>query len=356
MLVENALDFIKLGLERNVPHLERIHHQLLTLETLVYDLQHENFSLEKLNAMSELSVCQLIMDGCDADSFLSKLHCWLMPYLRRLDTLQPGRIGELLRGLLVARSQENLDWTVQICISSKTDQPSPIITDPRLLISLALECIYACQNTDQLEIAMKIYDCLPERPNDTKKDPLLSQLHDQLDQLQSHLEAADILENYDVALTPATISAKQSDEEQLEQLFVRLTRAALRKGETQTENRWKELLEDMLELQRKVFRRISPQLCYEILVGSLLSAARKESITSAGLMLELHPNVDLQQSQSSSSKIPFERSKELILQAAEEYFNSSENLSDPGLELASYCLGLITIGDKRIQEEKVKSH
>ncbi|KAK4028880.1 hypothetical protein OUZ56_021899 [Daphnia magna] len=353
MLVENALDLIKLGLERNVPHLEHIHHQLLTLETLVYDLQCENVTLEKLNAMSELSVCQFIMDGCDADSFLPKLHRWLMPYLRRLDTLHPGRINQLLRSLLVVSSQENLDWALQICTNSKADHSSPIISDAKFLISLALECIYACQKTDQLEVAMKIYDCLPERPSDSKRDQLLSELHDQLDQLQSHLEAADILENYDVAITPATISTKQNDEEQLEQLFVRLTRSALRKGETQTENKWKELLEDMLELQRKVFRRISPQLCYEILVGSLLSSAKKESITSAGLMLELNPNADSHPSQSGSpSKIPFERSKELILQAAEEYFNSSENLSDPGLELASYCLGLITIDDKKIQEEK----
>lgn len=362
MLVENALDLIKLGLERNVPHLERIHHQLLTLETLVYDLQHEHLNLEKLNVMDELSVCQLIMSDCDVDTFLPKLHRWLMPYLRRLDTLQPGRITVLLRELLVARSQESLDWAQQVCANSKTDQASPIVADASLLISLALDCIYACQRTDQLEVAMKIYDCLPERPSGSKTDPILSQLHDQLDQLQSHLEAADILENHDVAVTPATISAKQNDEEQLEQLFVRLTRTAMRKGQPPTENRWKELLDDMLELQSKVFRRISPQLCYEILVGSLLSSARKESIASAGLMLRLDPNRDSQSTISSEggyrkplemAVIPFDRSKQLILQAAEEYFNSSENLSDPSLELASYCLGLITIDDEQIQQEKV---
>ena len=358
MLVENALDLIKLGLERNVPHLERIHHQLLTLETLVYDLQHAHFNLEKLNVMNELSVCQLIMSDCDADTFLPKLHRWLMPYLRRLDTLNPGRITELLRGLLVARSQENLDWAQQVCANSKTDQPSPIVADASLLISLALDCIYACQKTDQLEVAMKIYDCLPERPSGS--DSTSSQLHDQLDQLQSHLEAADILDNHGVAITPAAISSKQNDEEQLEQLFVRLTRIAMRKAPT--ENRWKELLDDMLELQSKVFGRISPQLCYEILVGSLLSSARKESIASAGLMLRLDPNRDSHATTTSESGyrkplemavIPFERSKQLILQAAEEYFNSSENLSDPSLELASYCLGLVTIDDEQIQQEKV---
>ena len=157
-----------------------------------------------------------------------------------------------------------------------------------------------------------------------------------------------------MAITPATILAKQNDVEQVEQLFVRLTRTALRKSDSTTENRWKELLEDMLELQRKVFYCISTQLCYEILVGSLLSAAKKESIASAGLMLQLHPDINSRTLQgSSTSKIPFDRSKKLILQASEEYINSSENLSDPSLELASYCLNLVTIDDENIQEEKV---
>lgn len=366
-IVENALDFIKLGLERNVPNLEHIYHQLLTLETLVYDLQLIQLNLEKLEAMNELSLCQMIMSDCDGDSFLPKLHRWLMPYLRRLDTVQPGRINELLRGLLVARSQENLDWALQVCLNSKPDQTSVIITDPIFLISLALDCIYACQKTDQLETAMKIYDCLPERPSDSKNDFILTQLHDRLDQLQSHLEAADILENYDVAITPADIASKQKDEDQIEQLFVRLTRTAMRKGQTSNENRWKELLDDMLELQNKVFNRIRPQMCYEILVGSLLSSARKESITSAGMLLKLNPDVDTELSLESTALlesechrplemavIPFKRSKQLILQASEEYFNSSENLSDPSLELAILCLGLVTVEDEQIQEEKVK--
>ena len=363
MLVDNALDLIKLGLERNVPHLEQIHHQLLTLETLVYDLHHDQLNLEKLNAMNELSVCQLIMSDCDSDSFLAKLNHWLMPYLRRVDALQSGRIMELLRGLLVAKSQDDLDWALQVCANSKTDQVSPIVSDSCFLISLALDCIYGCQRTDQLQVAMNIYECLPERPTGSKIDPALTRLHDQLDRLQSHLEAVDTLNNYEVAVTPAAVAAKQNDEEQLEQLFVRLTRTVMRKDQPSMDNQWKKLLDDMLELQSKVFDRISAQLCYEILVGSLLSSAKKENITSAGLMLRLDHNHDSKTALSTSesghrkplemSLIPYERSKQLILQAAEEYFNSSENLSDPSLKLASYCLGLVTIEDEQIQAEKV---
>jgi len=366
MIVENALDLIKLGLERNVPHLEQIHHQLLTLETLVYDLHHEHLDLEKLTAMSELNVCQLLMSRCnDDDSFLPSLDRWLMPYLRRLDTLTPGCITDLLRGVLLERSRQDLGWALQVCTNSKTNEARPVVAGAELLISLSLDCIYACQQTDQLEVAMKLYDCLPERPSGSKTPPELSRLHDRLDQLQSHLEAADILENHEIYMTPSVIAAKQLDAEQSEQLFVRLTRTFMRKAQPPTENQWKEVLQDMLELQKKVFQRVSPQLCYEILVGSLLSSSKKENITSASLMLQLDPNHHQQQRsvpQSGESGprkplemafIPFERSKQLILETAEEYFNSSENLSDPCLELANYCLGLITVEDEQINKEKV---
>lgn len=343
MLIENAVDLIKLGLERNVPGLERTHHQLLTLETIVYDLSYDNLNLEKLNAMSELAICQLIMSRCDNETFVPTLNRWLMPYLRRLDTLRPGSMSELLRSVLVAKSQEDLNWILQICSNSKSEQASHLISEPTLLISLALDCLYACQQANQLENAMKIYDCLPERPNESHIDPLLNELHDKLDVLQTHLEAADILSNHGIPMTPAMIAAKQNDADQVEQLFIRLTRTVLRK---QNDNEWKDLNEDMLELQRKVFGSITPQACYEILVGSMLSSAKKTAIKAAGALLQLEPN-------SSASSIPFERSKKLILEAAEEYFNSSENFSDPCLEMADYCLGLITVKDEQIQEGKV---
>ena len=60
-LVEHAVDLIKLGLERNIPQLERIHHQLLTLETLVYDLQLTSMSLDKLDKTNESSIVQLFV-------------------------------------------------------------------------------------------------------------------------------------------------------------------------------------------------------------------------------------------------------------------------------------------------------
>ena len=290
-LVDHSLDLIKLGLERNVPHLEVINHHLLTLETLVYDLQYDyHFNLEKLNSMSELSVALLIMSKCTEDTFLHTFNRWLMPYLRRLDALHPGRIAQLLRDLLLTRSSQHLGWALQVSDNSKVDKPNAIITDAVQLISLALDCIYACQSLDQLEIAMKIYDCLPERPKRSRIDPQLTKLHDQLDLLQSHLEAADILEHHDIRMTPTMIATKQKDPEQTEQLFIRLTRTAMRKTQSLADSQWKEILQDMLVLQKKVFHCISPQLCYEILVGSLLSCARKESITWAGSLLQLDPN------------------------------------------------------------------
>ena len=73
-LVEHALDLVKLGLERNVPLLTEVQHQLLTLETLVYDTHQSAVTLEQLQATSQPEVRShrgvFIIDTCfDRSSF-----------------------------------------------------------------------------------------------------------------------------------------------------------------------------------------------------------------------------------------------------------------------------------------------
>ena len=294
------------------------------------------------------------------ESFLSTYQRWLLPYLRRLDALEPGRKKELLHDLIVSKSQEDLNWTLMVVDNSGGD--NLVVAEAADLISLVIDSIYSCQRSDQLEIAMKIYHCLPQRPSGgdssaRSKPTMLLQLHDRLDSLALHLEAADILDTHGVCMTPAAILAKQNDADQVEQLFIRLTRMAVTTNRTRplTEHQWSQILDDMLRLRSQVFRCVSAQMCHEILVGSLLSCANKETIAWAGAMMQVTPAASSSRSNSSSSlppPIPFVRSKQLVLDACREYFNSSENLTDSGLDLATQCLTLIPAPDEELQQEK----
>lgn len=149
---------------------------------------------------------RLLTASATTDTFLSVYRRWLAPYLARVEALTPGRRHELLRDLLLTKSRDSLEWTLQVSRAtlplsssicgvlflsialsqvvenSKTGQQDPVVADSFQLMSLAVDCIYSCQLTDQLELAMKIYDCLPERP--FRPSDELSRMHDQLDLLQ----------------------------------------------------------------------------------------------------------------------------------------------------------------------------
>ncbi|PSN37576.1 Neuroblastoma-amplified sequence [Blattella germanica] len=60
-MVDYALSLTKLGKERNVTGLENLYNQLLTLDTLVYDVHLENVRLLDLQKMSQLDICKLLM-------------------------------------------------------------------------------------------------------------------------------------------------------------------------------------------------------------------------------------------------------------------------------------------------------
>ena len=46
-------------------------------------------------------------------------------------------------------------WFVQV--------PRPIVRDPKELMRLGLDCVYACKSDDQLSEALKIMDCMPKK-------------------------------------------------------------------------------------------------------------------------------------------------------------------------------------------------
>ncbi|KAJ9580564.1 hypothetical protein L9F63_024257, partial [Diploptera punctata] len=60
-MVDHALTLIKLARERNVTGLDNLYMQLLTLDTLVYEVHLENVRLTDIQKMSQLDMCKLLM-------------------------------------------------------------------------------------------------------------------------------------------------------------------------------------------------------------------------------------------------------------------------------------------------------
>nr|CAD7398642.1 unnamed protein product [Timema cristinae] len=343
-LVDHALALVKLAQERNILGLDILHHQLLLLDTLVYSVNLEHMTLAALQKLSELDKVKLLMSKTTESTFVTDLRQILLPYLTRCDNRSPGSRIRLLREYLVDVSARDLALPLKL-FQALRDEEDDILGSVEEMMNLALLCIYSCPREDQMEHAQMILECVPERgPPGTLSD-VLSSLHDKLDDLELDLCAAEILKSNSVPKPLSFIRDFKSNSTTVQQLLTKMARTLGKKLPPPTEAEWKQLLEDMLDLQSKVFSSVEVQVVYEIYVSTLLSSGSAANIKATGDILQCREVGDY------SKKVPFTRAVALVLQAATEYFDSAGDLLDPAMELARLCLHLILDEHEEIQEK-----
>lgn len=93
-----------------------------------------------------------------------------------------------------------------------------------------------------------------------------SRLHNQIDQLECHLSAAEILHTHNTPYTLAFIKHTQSDVEQASAVMTKVTRTAGRRMPPLTEAEWRDLLNDLLEVRTKVYQQLKPDSVQEVRV------------------------------------------------------------------------------------------
>ncbi|XP_076063779.1 NBAS subunit of NRZ tethering complex-like [Oratosquilla oratoria] len=347
--VDASLDLLKLGRERNVKGLEELHDILDSLEVMVYEAGLHTMTLSKFIMLSRMETIQLLMSTSTAETYVQNIRRWLLPFLARCEKWEPGSSQVLLREYVVSTAQNNLTLPLKVLLHSRIDQHAPILSSAEEVMNTALQCVYACDNPVQLPRAFKILECLPER-NPSTDTLALAKLHDAVDSLEGHLNAAELLSNNGVSLMPNQIRTVQDSEENIIEILTKLTRAAARREPSLKAGDWKQLLYDTLELQQKVFTCIRPQLCFEILTETLLCSGVEENIALAGEFLE----VRLDRSPVHNpylQKVPYDQSVSLVIKAATQYFNSSDSHMDEAINLALQCLRLIEGESSEIQEE-----
>ncbi|KAI4898258.1 hypothetical protein NFI96_033076, partial [Prochilodus magdalenae] len=171
----------------------------------------------------------------------------------------------------------------------------------------------------------------------------------------AHL-VAEVLEKHGLQKPIAFVRSSQSSKEEAHQLMVKLTRHIGRKIPPVSESVWRDLLQDLLDMQRNVYACLEPATCHQVFVESLLCSGREENVKLAGqLMQRSAGSQDVPVSAAfrgkATPRVAYTHSVELVLASAREYFNSSATLSDPCINLARSCLQLIIDCPPPIQEE-----
>ncbi|KAJ8275215.1 hypothetical protein COCON_G00098400 [Conger conger] len=358
--VDCALSLVRLAKEREIPGLELLCDDLVTLETLVYETACElSLTLQELQQLKDIDKLRLLMKNSPEERYVKNTYQWMMPFLHRCESQRAGSSSALLREYLVSLSKEDLTLPLKIFQHSKPECQKKIIGDHDQLMSVALECIYSSERDDQLSLCYDVLECLPQRGYGRAESGLTKSLHDQVDRLEKHLSVAEVLEKHGLQKPISFVRSSQNSREEAHQLMVKLTRHTGRKNPPVSENVWKGLLQDLLDMQQNVYSCLEPQTCHQIFTESLLCSSRQENIRLAGQMMhcsslsqDVPVSLAFRGSRGASHpKVSYSRSVELVLASAREYFDSSTSLTDNCMCLARSCLQLISDCPPDIQEE-----
>ncbi|KAM3861566.1 NBAS subunit of NRZ tethering complex [Diretmus argenteus] len=355
--VDCALSLVRLGKEREIPGLEILCDDLVTMETLVYETSCElSLTLRDLQQLSHIHKLRLLMKNSTVERYVKDAFQWMVPFLHRCERQTGGTAKVLLREYLVSLAQQDLTLPLIIFQHSKPDCQQKIIGDPDQLMTVALESIYSCERDDQLSLCYDILECLPQRGYGPETD-MTSSLHDQVDKLEKHLSVVEVLEKYGLQKPISYVKSSQNSEEEAHQLMVKLCRHTGRKNPPVSETVWKGLLQDLLDMQQNVYTCLQPETCHQVFVESLLCSSRVENVRLAGQLMhcsKVSQDVPVSLSfrgRGHTLRVGYDKSVELVLAAAREYFNSSTTLTDSCMGLARACLQLITDCPPAIQEE-----
>ncbi|KAG5277189.1 hypothetical protein AALO_G00114600 [Alosa alosa] len=204
--VDCALFLVRLGKEREIPGLERLCDDLVTLETLVYETSCDlSLSLRELLKLRDIDKLRLLMKNSSEQQYVRNCFQWMVPFLQRCERAGGARGGAgsgaegpaaaLLGEYLVSLATEDLTRPLKIFQQSKPDCNQKIISDPDQLMQVALDCIYSCERDDQLPLCYDILECLPQRGYGPETS-VTKNLHDRVDLLEKHLSVAEVLEKH----------------------------------------------------------------------------------------------------------------------------------------------------------------
>lgn len=315
-----ALAFAEEGLRRGVPQLEEAAQRLRELCDLVYTLGAASApSLATYCAASEYQRCfaflaLLAVDGSNADPLLAaaRRHFGAAPleaHLRRFGVhcAQTAQ-GAPVAALLVRRSVPAVPEALRPFAAAST------------ALECALEFAYCCPDPALHPTWEAMLRALPSRVTHTGNAQLCA-LHDRLDTLEAHLEAAAALQRLGLPTTLGALAAVAGAAD-AEGLLGRVVASCARRAANMDTAQWNGVLRDLLLLRRAALEALPVERVYCAFVR-LAVAARQLDVARKVLP------------ECGSA------GEEAVVAAATELFDASSALDHPDVALAAAALALL---------------
>ncbi|ORY05737.1 hypothetical protein K493DRAFT_204113, partial [Basidiobolus meristosporus CBS 931.73] len=371
--IHHAYRLIQIGDANGVQGLEELRDNLRTVSQLVYECYSDSpeacleITLESFERLTVKEVVELILRETNEQRIVRDIRNFVIPYLRNQSAkvTQGGRDSmSLLYDFILTLSTKHLDWCYLIFNESKPTLPAQdrIIAEDLLLSQLALACLYGSRSTDQWRLMSQIFECLPDFEIDiTKAKPLavpnggkftelssheyfnLLKEMDETDiqlvinKLEVHLNAADILERYDIPVMLGWYLDSEGSYPVQKQLLLRIARHASGGVDTmgskfENEDEWTFLLEAMIDLHNNgVLGEIATEEIYKEFLSGLLSCGGFRLARELLLPKEKAPPLSAP------------AAEELVINASREFFDNAESGSMDGgfMKMAYDCLKVL---------------
>ncbi|XP_072947377.1 NBAS subunit of NRZ tethering complex-like isoform X1 [Epargyreus clarus] len=328
-LASHALALLRLAAAGGVRGLRRLTFHLLTLDTLLYDINLEDVSLERIESLSVYDTCHLLMTKSTPATFVSDLKEYVLPFLKRYEeytgteNLCITKLGEYLMGLSV----DDLTY-ILLVVEAKNEFDMTIETQ----LELVEKCLLAYSGTEQLDLACELLNIVLKESGACGGAGAGAAVR-RVGSLERLVAGSSRLAWRGVRVPLATLRERARSPAHAAHLLNMLARSLATGNEKPTQQDWENLLKDMLELQSIVFDCLSVEKCYEMYLLALMTSGEAGSIRLAGA-------------------VRGGGAARLALDAAREYTNSAGGLADPALDLARCCLDLIQESTPEIEEER----
>ena len=195
-LLQYASDYCGLNIN------PRLHHQLTTLEVMLYDMQSP-LSLSSLESMSDLEILNKLMEKAEKSNLLNYTRKYLVPYLDRLEELENGTRCNLLKNYLLHTSTSSLILPFELI---KQVQNHSLFMSFDECVNIGLDCIYAHEDVDEDES-----EVIVELAHFLKKKCRNKHVMEEIEDILDIMRAIKLLKRYNINKTLHYFKACRAD-------------------------------------------------------------------------------------------------------------------------------------------------
>lgn len=351
-LVENSLQLLELGINNDLA-LKDLYVELDLYSVLLYDNNTSLIDFEQFQAMSIVDKLIQVLDKKEIVFVIESIFEKFITKLYKYDSSGKHMITkkDLLKEYLVSMAKHNNLMQClkifEICtVVNRTLEDVKnltIITDSCDLIELAIDCIHSYESPEEIDIAFRIMECLPERsqasvlidPNDHDQLQRFNQLNDQADKTEYLLSLVEVLHSYNTKITIKDLNQIITGPKPALLLFIEnvcdnFVSSDLNNVDLLIE--WKNFFCNLKDLNGQCDEPIEESELLETCIKTLLFTANPDFISIA--LSYINPS----QNNNSKKKLDFVSGSKLVKQAAQEYIKFANPHQNDNLDHAKQCL------------------